>query len=104
MLFVRNMMFLNSATAVLAPDLDMLQQMMTIYLYFAQTHGDQIMREVGVDATFAEPDPDAIRAAFMVEPGVESLTFRDLQERREDVRRKLQAQRQKRRLRGGRTG
>ena len=54
MLFVRNMMFLNSATAVLAPDLDMLQQMMAIYLYFAQTHGDQIMREVGVDASFAD--------------------------------------------------
>jgi len=105
MLFVRNMMFLNSATAVLAPDLDMLQQMMAIYLYFAQTHGEQIMREVGVDESFAEPDPDAIRAAFLVEPGVESLTFRDLQERRDDVRRKLQTQRQRRRLRGrGRAG
>ena len=31
MLFVKNTMFLNSATAILAPDLDMLQQMMTIY-------------------------------------------------------------------------
>ena len=50
MLFVRNMMFLNGATAILAPDLDMLQQMVSIYMYFAQTHGEQIMREVGVDA------------------------------------------------------
>jgi ubiquinone biosynthesis protein len=102
MLFVRNMMFLNSATAVLAPDLDMLQQMMAIYLYFAQTHGDQIMREVGVDASFAEPDPDAIRAAFMVDPTVETLTFRDLQARRDDVRQKLQRQRQRERPRGRR--
>jgi ubiquinone biosynthesis protein len=100
MLFVRNMMFLNSATAVLAPDLDMLQQMMTIYLYFAQTHGDQIMREVGVDASFATPDPEAIRAAFLVEPDVESLTFRQLQHRRDEVRRKLRQQREHRTRRG----
>ncbi|HEX5586993.1 MAG TPA: AarF/UbiB family protein [Acidimicrobiia bacterium] len=96
MLFVRNMMFLNSATAVLAPDLDMLQQMMAIYMYFAQTHGDQIMREVGVDAAFATPDPDAIKAAFMVDADVESLTYRDMQQRRDDVRRKLADQRQRR--------
>jgi ubiquinone biosynthesis protein len=93
MLFVRNMMFLNSATAILAPDLDMLQQMITIYMYFAQTHGEQIMREVGVDAKYATPDPDALRAAFMVDPSVETLTFRDLQERRADIRRKMQQSR-----------
>ena len=103
MLFVRNMMFLNSATAILAPDLDMLQQMTVIYMYFAQTHGEQIMRDVGVDAKFATPDPDALRAAFMVDPSVETLTFRDLQERRQDIRQKIQTRRSARR-RGGRAG
>ena len=103
MLFVRNMMFLNSATAILAPDLDMLQQMTVIYMYFAQTHGEQIMREVDVDAKFATPDPDALRAAFMVDPSVETLTFRDLQERRQDIRQKIQTRRSTRR-RGGRAG
>jgi ubiquinone biosynthesis protein len=93
MLFVRNMMFLNSATAVLAPDLDMLQQMMSIYLYFAQTHGEQIMREVGVDASAATPDPDAMRAAFLVDADVETLTYRELKERREEIRRKMQESR-----------
>ena len=100
MLFVRNMMFLNSATAVLAPDLDMLQQMMAIYMYFAQTHGDQIMREVGVDASLATPDPEAIKAAFLVESDVDSLTFRELQQRRDEVRRKLRHQREQRTRRG----
>jgi ubiquinone biosynthesis protein len=104
MLFVRNMMFLNSATAILAPDLDMLQQMTMIYLYFAQTHGDQIMREVGVDAQYATPDPDALRAAFMVDPSVETLTFRDLQERRQDIRAKLAESRRGGRRRGRRAG
>ena len=93
MLFVKNMMFLNSATAILAPDLDMLQQMMAIYMYFAQTHGERIMREVGIDASQAAPDLDAVKAAFLVDSDVETLTFRDLQERRDEVRRKLQRQR-----------
>jgi ubiquinone biosynthesis protein len=103
MLFVRNMMFLNSATAILAPDLDMLQQMVAIYMYFAQTHGEQIMREVGVEAKYATPDPAALRAAFMVDPTVETLTFRDLQERRADIRRKVQQTRRSG-WRRGRTG
>ena len=102
MLFVRTMMFLNSATAILAPDLDMLQQMVSIYMYFAQTHGEQIMREVGIDAKFATPDPDALRATFMVDPSVETLTFRDLQARRDDIRRKMQSRRGSRRR--GRAG
>jgi ubiquinone biosynthesis protein len=104
MLFVRNMMFLNGATAILAPDLDMLQQMMSIYLYFAQTHGEQIMREVGVDASAATPDPEAVRAAFLVDPSVEKLTYRDLKERRDEMRAKLQTSRRHARRRRRRSG
>jgi ubiquinone biosynthesis protein len=95
MLFVKNMMFLNSATAVLAPDLDMLQQMMNIYLYFAQTHGERILREVGIDAEQAAPDPEAMKAAFMVESDADTLTFRDLQARRDEVRKKMQSRRRR---------
>ena len=99
MLFVKNTMFLNSATAILAPDLDMLQQMMTIYTYFAETHGERILREVGIDASQAAPDPDAMKAAFLVDSDTDSLTYRDLQARRDEVRRKLQRQRERKRRR-----
>ena len=102
MLFVKNTMFLNSATAILAPDLDMLQQMMTIYTYFAETHGDRILREVGIDASQAAPDPDAMKAAFLVDSESDTLTFRDLQARRDEVRRKLQRQRDRGQRRLGR--
>ena len=95
MLFVKNTMFLNSATAILAPDLDMLQQMMNIYTYFAETHGERILREVGIDASQAAPDPEAMKAAFLVDSDTDTLTFRDLQARRDEVRRKLQRQRQR---------
>jgi ubiquinone biosynthesis protein len=102
MLFVKNTMFLNSATAILAPDLDMLQQMMTIYTYFAETHGERILREVGLDTSQAVPDPDAMKAAFLVDSDTDTLTFRDLQARRDEVRLKLQRQRERRRRRGRR--
>jgi len=100
MLFVKNTMFLNSATAVLAPDLDMIQQMMAIYTYFASTHGDRILREVGIDASQAAPDTEAMKAAFLVDSEADSLTFRELQARRDEVRAKLA----KRRKRGRRAG
>src|SRR4029078_3704991 len=90
-------MFLNSATAILAPDLDMLQQMMAIYMYFAETHGERILRECATDASEAAPDPDAMKAALLVDSDTDTLTFRDLQERRDEVRRKLQRQREPRR-------
>jgi ubiquinone biosynthesis protein len=99
MLFVKNMMFLNSATAVLAPDLDILQQMMTVYLYFVQHYGDRLLRDLGVDALDAAPSPEALRAVFMVDDDVERLTFRDLQARREEVKRKIAERR-----RGARRG
>ena len=100
MLFVKNMMFLNSATAILAPDLDMLQQMMNIYMYFAETHGERILREVGIDATQAAPDTDAMKAAFLVDSDTDTLTFRDLQARRDDVRDKLRRGRRRQWRRG----
>jgi ubiquinone biosynthesis protein len=96
MLFVKNTMFLNSATAILAPDLDMLQQMMSIYTYFAETHGDRILREVGIDASQAAPDPEAMRAAFLVDSDTDTLTYRDLQARRDEVRAKLARRRARR--------
>src|SRR5262249_37066782 len=100
MLFVKNMMFLNSATAVLAPDLDMIEQMMSVYTYFAQTHGEQIMRDIGVDAADAVPDRDAVKAAFLVDADVDRLTFRDLQERREQIKAKMRTRRRRSLRRG----
>lgn len=82
MLFVKNLMFLNAATATLAPDLDLLGEIVHIHLYFTQTHGERLARELGVDPADAVIDVDAIKAGFLVPPEVETLTFADLQARR----------------------
>ncbi len=97
MLFVKNMMFLNSATATLAPDLDLFEEVLHVHRYFAEVHGERILREVGLDPAQTEVDLDAVKAGFGVPADVEHLTFRELQERRATILRRVQA-----RDRGGR--
>src|SRR5680860_242392 len=89
MLMLKNLMFLNSATATLAPDLDLLAEVASIYAYFAETHGERIVREVGIDPTEATLDMDAVKASFGIGSDVDRLTFRDLQERRQTILKRM---------------
>lgn len=82
MLFVKNLVFLNAATATLAPDLDLLGEISHIHAYFLTTHGERLLRELGLDATQQVVDVDAVKASLLVPSDVESLTFRELQDRR----------------------
>ncbi len=95
MLFVKNMVFLDGAIATLAPDLDLFAEIARISMYFATTHGERIAAEVGLehDARW-EPDLTGVKASFGVDPGVtDRLTYRELQERRELIRERLQKRR-----------
>jgi ubiquinone biosynthesis protein len=85
MLFVQNLMFLNAATATLAPDLDLLGEIAHIHAYFTQVHGERILREIGLGVTEQPIDIDAVKASFLVPPEVDRLTFRELQERRRTI-------------------
>ena len=100
MLFVKNLIFLNSATATLAPDVDILAEITQVYLYFAQHHGEQIMRDIGVDPTQTAIDIDAVKAGFGLPADVDSLTFRELQERRQTILQRMQERERPRRRRG----
>ncbi|MSO78961.1 MAG: AarF/ABC1/UbiB kinase family protein [Acidimicrobiia bacterium] len=84
MLFVKDLMYLNAATATLAPDLDLIAEIVHVHQYFLTAHGERLMREIG-EAAFQAPDPDAIKAGFLVPADVERLTFADLQERRRTI-------------------
>jgi ubiquinone biosynthesis protein len=81
MLFVKDLMYLNAATATLAPDLDLIAEIVHVHQYFLTVHGERLMREIG-EAALRPPDPDAIKASFLVPADVQRLTFADLQERR----------------------
>jgi ubiquinone biosynthesis protein len=97
MLFVKNLMFLNAATATLAPDVDILAEIAYIYAYFTQHHGERIVRDIGIDTGRAALDLDAVKAGFGLPADVERLTFRDLQQRRQTILRRMQERPRRRR-------
>ena len=89
MLYVKNMVFLDGAIARLAPDLDLLAEVANISMLFAQKHGERLGRELGVDPTAVEFDFDGVRASMGLDSNVNSLTYRELQERRELIQRRM---------------
>jgi len=59
--------------------------------YFTQRHGDRIAREVGFEVTTDTIDLDGYRAAMGFTEEADAITFRDLQERRELIAKRLEA-------------
>jgi ubiquinone biosynthesis protein len=96
MLFVKNMLFLNGAMASMAPDVDILGEILAIVTYFTERHGERIAREVGFDVTATTIDLDGYRAAMGFTEETGTITFRDLQERRELIRHRLEHRSQSR--------
>jgi ubiquinone biosynthesis protein len=89
MLYVKNMVFLDGAIATLAPDLDLLGEIAHISLYFAQTHGERLGRELGVDPMGVQIDLEGVKASFGVDAATDKLTYRDLQRRRELINKRM---------------
>jgi ubiquinone biosynthesis protein len=91
MLFVKNMMFLDGATANLAPDLDILGEMAQIYAYFQQHYGEQIAIQLGLDPDERmDFDLDAVKAGFRIgEEYGDTLTYAQVKERRDIIRKRM---------------
>jgi ubiquinone biosynthesis protein len=89
MLYVKNMVFLDGAIARLAPDLDLLAEIANISMIFAERHGERLGRELGIDHTAVEIDLDGVKASFGLESDVNRLTYRELQERRELIQKRM---------------
>lgn len=89
MLFVKNLLFLDGALATLAPDIDLFAEVSHIALYFATTYGDRIAHEIGIDPRDHPLELDAVRSAVGVGEDVDRLTYRELQERRALIRRRM---------------
>jgi ubiquinone biosynthesis protein len=89
MLYVKNMVFLDGAIARLAPDLDILAEVANISMLFAQKHGERLGRELGLDPTSVEFDLDGVKASMGLEASVDRLTYRELQQRRELIQRRM---------------
>jgi ubiquinone biosynthesis protein len=97
MLFVKNMMFLDGAIARLAPDLDILDEIEQVHAEIAMRHGQRLAAELGIDPEVTgQFDVDAIKAAMGIGADVERLTYRDVQQRREILRQRLEERRRRR--------
>jgi ubiquinone biosynthesis protein len=95
MLFVKNMMFLDGAIARLAPELDILQEIELVHTEIAARYGLRLAAELGIDpAITAQFDMQAVKAAMGV-PDVETLTYREVQERREIIKQRLEEKRRR---------
>ncbi len=89
MLFVKNLVFLDGAIAVLAPDLDLIGEVAVVATHFATTHGASIAAEIGMDPTEYQVDLDSVKDAFGVDRTRDSFTYRELRARRELITRRL---------------
>ncbi len=90
MLFVKDILFLNSAMATMAPDVDILGEILAVVTYFTERHGDQIARDVGTELARGSIDLQGYRAALGFTEEDREITFQDLQQRRELIRHRLQ--------------
>ena len=92
MLYVKNMVFLDGAMARLAPDLDLIAEITKISMMFAERHGARLGRELGIDHNAVQLNMDGVKAGFGVDATTESLTYRELQARRELISKRMREQ------------
>lgn len=104
MLFVKDMLFLDGAMATLAPDVDLFAEITQVATWFAARHGERIARDVGLDPRQMTVDLDGLRASMGITPDVGGLTHRELQERRDTIRRRMEDRHQRRQQGGGAGG
>lgn len=90
MLFIKNMIFLDSSIATLAPDVDLFSEISYLAGYFATKHGARIAAEVGVDLREIPVDLDGVRGSLGIDSGMERLTYAELRERREVIRTRME--------------
>ncbi|MDJ0867862.1 MAG: AarF/UbiB family protein [Myxococcota bacterium] len=89
MLYVKNMLFFDGAIARYAPDVNLFGEVAKIYGYFAQRHGAKILRDIGFDPGRQTLDLEGMKAGLGLEDDVDSLTHRQLQDRRDIIKSRL---------------
>lgn len=89
MLFIKNMLFLDSSMPKYAPDVDLFTEITNLATYFASKHGDKIATEVGIDPRKVEVDLEGIKGSLGLQSDVDRITYRELQQRRKVIRRRM---------------
>lgn len=90
MLFAKNMVFLDSAMSLLAPQVDLLGEVRSIATHFMSVHGSRLASDIGISPDEYEADLTALKGQFGIDPATEQLTYLELRERRELIMSRLQ--------------
>jgi ubiquinone biosynthesis protein len=90
MLFIKNMLFLDNALATLAPEINIFDEIGHIAAYFATRHGERIAADVGIDPRGVPLDLSGVKASFGLTSDVDTLTYSELQKRREVIRKRME--------------
>ncbi|KJF17073.1 MULTISPECIES: AarF/UbiB family protein [Acidithrix] len=90
MLFIKNMIFLDSSIAKLAPDVDLFSEITYLAAYFATKHGARIAADVGVDLREVPVDLEGVKNSLGLEQQTNAITYRELRERREIIRSRME--------------
>jgi ubiquinone biosynthesis protein len=85
MLFVKNMLFIDGAIMLHAPEIDLFNEIIDISSYFTETHGERLAQEAGMDPATLQFDLDGIKQSLGL-GDVTTLSHRDLQARRDLIR------------------
>ena len=96
MLFVKDMLFLDGAIATLAPDVDLFAEVTQVATTFATRHGERIMSDIGIDPRTMAVNLDGLKASMGLEAEVPAITYRDLQERRQVIQKRMEQRNRKR--------
>ncbi len=91
MLFIKDMLFLDSSMPKYAPDVDIFAEITNLAAYFAAKHGEKIASDVGIDPRAVPVDLEGVRGSLGLDSSVEQITYRELQERREIIRKRMQS-------------
>ena len=87
----------DGALATLAPDVDLFAEITEVATYFATQHGERIAADVGIDPRQMDVDLTGFKASVGVDESTERLTYRDLQARRETIRKRMEEHQRQRR-------
>lgn len=97
MLFVKDMLFCSSVMGEMAPDLDLFGEIAHISMYFATKHGEKIATDVGIDPREREVDLTGVKASMGITDDRESITMRELEERRKVIRDRMMSRKKSKR-------
>jgi ubiquinone biosynthesis protein len=90
MLFIKNMLFLDSSMPKYAPDVDIFAEITNLAAYFATKHGEKIASDVGIDPRKVPVDLEGVRGSLGLDSSVQQITYKELHERRDVIRRRMQ--------------